>query len=70
MYKSQAGFSSIFVSGTGYGSSATVYLARCKPLNTQVALKMIDLDSFERDQIDELRVSASFAVFMYAVLTM
>lgn len=41
----------------GYGSSAVVYGAIYKPLNKRVALKMIDLDMFERNQIDELRVS-------------
>jgi len=39
----------------GYGSSAVVYIARYKPLNKNVAIKMIDLDMFERNQIDELR---------------
>ncbi|KAI8059192.1 kinase-like domain-containing protein [Gongronella butleri] len=39
----------------GYGSSAVVYQAIYRPLNKQVALKMIDLDMFERNQIDELR---------------
>ncbi|KAJ3220460.1 hypothetical protein HK099_004337 [Clydaea vesicula] len=39
----------------GYGSSAVVYLAKYKPLNKNVAIKMIDLDMFERNQIDELR---------------
>lgn len=41
----------------GYGSSAVVYSAVYTPLNLRVALKMIDLDKFERNQIDELRVS-------------
>lgn len=41
----------------GYGSSAIVYKAIYKPLNRRMALKMIDLDKFERNQIDELRVS-------------
>lgn len=41
----------------GYGSSAIVYSAVYKPMNQRVALKMIDLDMFERNQIDELRVS-------------
>lgn len=40
----------------GYGSSAIVYKAIYKPLNKCMALKMIDLDKFERNQIDELRV--------------
>lgn len=40
----------------GYGSSAIVYEAMYKPLKKKVAVKMIDLDMFERNQIDELRV--------------
>ncbi|KAJ3150758.1 hypothetical protein HDU86_006266 [Geranomyces michiganensis] len=39
----------------GYGSSAVVYIACYKPTNINVAIKMIDLDMFERNQIDELR---------------
>ncbi|KAK3828698.1 MAG: kinase-like domain-containing protein [Benniella sp.] len=39
----------------GYGSSAVVYDAFYKPLNRRVAIKVIDLDMFERNQIDELR---------------
>ena len=39
----------------GFGSSAIVYIARYKPLNKDIAIKMIDLDMFERNQIDELR---------------
>ncbi|KAF9431974.1 hypothetical protein BGZ76_011465 [Entomortierella beljakovae] len=39
----------------GYGSSAVVYNAFYKPLNRKVAIKVIDLDMFERNQIDELR---------------
>ncbi|ORX56410.1 kinase-like protein [Hesseltinella vesiculosa] len=39
----------------GYGSSAVVYSALYKPTNKRVAVKMIDLDMFERNQIDELR---------------
>ncbi|KAI8823695.1 kinase-like domain-containing protein [Fimicolochytrium jonesii] len=39
----------------GYGSSAVVYTALYKPTNKTVAVKMIDLDMFERNQIDELR---------------
>ncbi|KAJ3274976.1 hypothetical protein HK104_003987 [Borealophlyctis nickersoniae] len=39
----------------GYGSSAVVYIAKYKPLNKTVSIKMIDLDMFERNQIDELR---------------
>jgi hypothetical protein len=41
----------------GYGSSAIVYSALYKPTNKIVAVKIIDLDMFERNQIDELRVS-------------
>jgi serine/threonine protein kinase len=32
-----------------------VYNAYYKPLNKRVAIKVIDLDMFERNQIDELR---------------
>ena len=39
----------------GYGSSAVVYSAVYRPLKKLVAIKMIDLDMFERNQIDELR---------------
>ncbi|CAG8621496.1 2271_t:CDS:10 [Ambispora leptoticha] len=39
----------------GYGSSAIVYNAVYKPLHKEVAVKIIDMDYFERDQIDELR---------------
>ncbi|KAF9315847.1 hypothetical protein BG003_002587 [Podila horticola] len=39
----------------GYGSSAVVYNAYYKPLNRRAAIKVIDLDMFERNQIDELR---------------
>ncbi|ORZ21622.1 kinase-like domain-containing protein [Absidia repens] len=39
----------------GYGSSAAVYSALYIPRNVRVAIKMIDLDMFERNQIDELR---------------
>ncbi|KAF8976779.1 hypothetical protein BGZ46_007975, partial [Entomortierella lignicola] len=39
----------------GYGSSAVVYNAYYKPLNRKIAIKVIDLDMFERNQIDELR---------------
>ncbi|KAG1460213.1 hypothetical protein G6F46_010323 [Rhizopus delemar] len=39
----------------GYGSSAVVYEAMYKPLNKKLAIKAIDLDKFERNQIDELR---------------
>jgi hypothetical protein len=40
----------------GYGSSATVYSAIHKSHSKKVAIKVIDLDKFERNQIDELRV--------------
>lgn len=39
----------------GFGSSATVYLSLYKPKDVKVAVKVIDMDSFERNQIDELR---------------
>ncbi|CEG74897.1 Putative STE/STE20/FRAY protein kinase [Rhizopus microsporus] len=39
----------------GYGSSATVYSAIYKPHDKKVAIKVINLDKFERNQIDELR---------------
>lgn len=47
----------------GYGSSAIVYKAIYKPLNKPMALKMIDLDKFERNQIDELRVIIIISLF-------
>lgn len=40
----------------GHGSSAMVYSAIYLPYNKRVAIKVIDLDMFERNQIDELRV--------------
>ncbi|KAL7753570.1 hypothetical protein RI367_001345 [Sorochytrium milnesiophthora] len=40
----------------GYGSSATVYCAVYLPTGRRVAIKVIDLDMFERNQIEELRV--------------
>ncbi|KAI8993156.1 kinase-like domain-containing protein [Pilobolus umbonatus] len=43
----------------GFGSSAVVFEAIYKPLNKKVAVKMIDLDMFERNQIDELRRETS-----------
>jgi len=49
----------------GYGSSAVVYIAKYKPLNKNVAIKMIDLDMFERNQIDELRVCY---IYIYKLL--
>ncbi|ORY52703.1 kinase-like protein [Rhizoclosmatium globosum] len=39
----------------GYGSSAMVYIAKYLPLQKIVAVKVLDLDMFERNQIDELR---------------
>ncbi|KAJ1984586.1 hypothetical protein H4R34_000558 [Dimargaris verticillata] len=39
----------------GYGSSAVVYKALHHPNQQAVAIKIIDLDAFERRQIDELR---------------
>lgn len=39
----------------GYGSSAIVHLATYLPMQTQVAIKIIDLDRFEQNQIDTLR---------------
>ncbi|KAJ3415525.1 hypothetical protein HDV05_004727 [Chytridiales sp. JEL 0842] len=39
----------------GFGSSAIAYTAKYKPYNKTVAVKVIDLDMFERNQIDELR---------------
>lgn len=37
-----------------------VYSAIYLPHNKQVAIKVIDLDMFERNQIDELRVKLLF----------
>jgi len=39
----------------GNGSSAVVYVAKYKPSQKTVCLKVIDLDMFERNQIDGLR---------------
>ncbi|KAL5037491.1 hypothetical protein RTP6_004920 [Batrachochytrium dendrobatidis] len=39
----------------GQGSSASVYIAKYKPLQRAISMKVIDLDLFERNQIDELR---------------
>lgn len=39
----------------GFGSSAVVYLTTYLPLEKTVVIKMIDLERFERNQIDELR---------------
>jgi len=42
-----------------------VYSAIYKPLNKRIAIKIIDLDLFERNQIDELRVKyRSFVVYI------
>lgn len=46
---------SLLFTFVGFGSSAIVYHTTYLPLNIEVAVKMIDLDHFERDQIDELR---------------
>ncbi|KAJ3354165.1 hypothetical protein HDU83_005771 [Entophlyctis luteolus] len=43
----------------GYGSSAIVYIAKYLPINKIVAVKVIELDMFERNQIDELRASTT-----------
>ncbi|KAI9592028.1 kinase-like domain-containing protein [Syncephalis fuscata] len=39
----------------GFGASAMVYAAIFKPDGRRVAVKIIDLDAFERTQIDQLR---------------
>lgn len=39
----------------GYGSSAIVYLATYLPTQSRVAIKIIELDRFEKNQIDALR---------------
>lgn len=39
----------------GFGSSATVYLGLYKPKKIKLAIKVIDMDMFERNQIEELR---------------
>ena len=39
----------------GFGSSAVVYVANYKPAGKTVSIKSIDLDQFERNQIEELR---------------
>ncbi|KXN68241.1 kinase-like protein [Conidiobolus coronatus NRRL 28638] len=44
-----------FVKIIGYGSSAIVHSAIYKPTNQKVAVKLIDMEMFERNQIDELR---------------
>lgn len=52
----------------GFGSSATVYVALYKPLNQNVAVKMIDLDQFERNQIEELRVFLQSSVLVISLI--
>ncbi|KAI9302766.1 kinase-like domain-containing protein [Cunninghamella echinulata] len=55
-HKNNLSMDSFDIKGTiGYGSSAIVYSAIYIPQQLKVALKMIDLDMFERNQIDELR---------------
>lgn len=49
----------------GYGSSAVVYNAIYKPKNMRIAIKMIDLDLFERNQIDELRVKKNYLFVLF-----
>jgi len=44
----------------GYGSSAIVHAATYIPLDKEVAVKMIELDRFESNQIEELRVSGKY----------
>jgi serine/threonine protein kinase len=46
-----------FIKIIGYGSSAIVHSAIYKPTNQKVAVKLIDMEMFERNQIDELRVT-------------
>ena len=48
--------------GKGYGSSAIVYVAKYKPLQKLVGVKQIELDRFESNQIEELRVALSLFV--------
>lgn len=47
----------------GFGSSAIVYLAKYLPLALDVAVKMIELDHFERNRIDELRKEIQVMAF-------
>jgi hypothetical protein len=49
----------------GQGSSALVFFAKHIPTQTTVSVKVIDLDMFERNQIDELRVSSSWHSFYF-----
>lgn len=54
----------------GYGSSAIVYVAKYKPLQKLVGVKQIELDRFESNQIEELRVSSlSLKKTRHATLT-
>ena len=47
----------------GFGSSAIVYMAKYLPLSMDVAVKMIELDHFERNRIDELRKEIQVMAF-------
>lgn len=47
----------------GFGSSAIVYMATYVPLSVDVAVKMIELDHFERNRIDELRKEIQVMAF-------
>jgi serine/threonine protein kinase len=47
----------------GFGSSAIVYMAKYLPLSMDVAIKMIELDHFERNRIDELRKEIQVMAF-------
>lgn len=47
----------------GFGSSAIVYMAKYLPLSLDVAVKMIELDHFERNRIDELRKEIQVMAF-------
>jgi hypothetical protein len=49
----------------GRGACASVWLAKYLPSNKKVALKIIDIDSFERNQIDEVRVRFFFVFYKY-----
>lgn len=47
----------------GFGSSAVVHMAKYVPLQMDVAIKMIELDHFERNRIDELRKEIQVMAF-------
>ncbi len=47
----------------GFGSSAIVHMATFLPLDLQVAIKMIELDHFDRHRIDELRKEIQVMTF-------